>query len=200
MQIQYNITRLEEWCKSHNMPEGTLQLEHLMQAAKLLQLKKVSDLPPCNALFIHRFFCFAQATPADIEIIYDVCWMLSPMQIQRMCTNYYVADYEVRPANQGLTSIHPHLRNCRIQFHLKFSASSLHGCKRTTGMTTYFSHRKQKKLAHTNCHSPAKSRDWRRMFLHILMFLTCGVLPPWFHSNDSSPFILLFNIPRIVGL
>lgn len=41
MQIQYNITRLEEWCKSHDMPEGTLQLEHLMQATKLLQLKKV---------------------------------------------------------------------------------------------------------------------------------------------------------------
>ncbi|TFK26368.1 myosin 5 [Coprinopsis marcescibilis] len=74
MQIQYNITRIEEWCKSHSMPEGTLQLEHLMQATKLLQLKK--------------------ATAADIEIIYDVCWMLSPMQIQRMCTNYYVADYE----------------------------------------------------------------------------------------------------------
>ncbi|EGN96017.1 hypothetical protein SERLA73DRAFT_170458 [Serpula lacrymans var. lacrymans S7.3] len=74
MQIQYNITRIEEWCKSHDMPEGMLQLEHLMQATKLLQLKK--------------------ATPADIEIIYDVCWMLSPMQIQRMCTNYYVADYE----------------------------------------------------------------------------------------------------------
>jgi len=74
MQIQYNITRIEEWCKSHGMPEGTLQLEHLMQVTKLLQLKK--------------------ATPADIENIYDVCWMLSPMQIQRMCTNYYVADYE----------------------------------------------------------------------------------------------------------
>ncbi|OCH95234.1 hypothetical protein OBBRIDRAFT_816659 [Obba rivulosa] len=74
MQIQYNITRIEEWCKSHDMPEGTLQLEHLMQATKLLQLKK--------------------STPADIEIIYDVCWMLTPTQIQRMCTNYYVADYE----------------------------------------------------------------------------------------------------------
>ncbi|KAJ3558053.1 hypothetical protein NM688_g1142 [Phlebia brevispora] len=74
MQIQYNITRIEEWCKSHDMPEGTLQLEHLMQATKLLQLKK--------------------ATAADIEIIYDVCWMLTPTQIQRMCTNYYVADYE----------------------------------------------------------------------------------------------------------
>jgi myosin heavy subunit len=43
MQIQYNITRIEEWCKSHDMPEGTLQLEHLMQATKLLQLKKVSQ-------------------------------------------------------------------------------------------------------------------------------------------------------------
>lgn len=43
MQIQYNITRIEEWCKSHDMPEGTLHLEHLMQAIKLLQLKKVSE-------------------------------------------------------------------------------------------------------------------------------------------------------------
>lgn len=46
MQIQYNITRIEEWCKSHEMPEGTLQLEHLMQATKLLQLKKVSSYRP----------------------------------------------------------------------------------------------------------------------------------------------------------
>ena len=30
LQINYNITRVEEWCKSHGMPEGTLQLEHLM--------------------------------------------------------------------------------------------------------------------------------------------------------------------------
>lgn len=30
LQINYNITRIEEWCKSHGMPEGTLQLEHLM--------------------------------------------------------------------------------------------------------------------------------------------------------------------------
>lgn len=75
MQIQYNITRLEEWCKSHEVPEGALQLEHLMQATKLLQLKK--------------------ATLEDIHIIYDVCWMLTPTQIQKLITNYYVADYEV---------------------------------------------------------------------------------------------------------
>ncbi|KAI9309380.1 P-loop containing nucleoside triphosphate hydrolase protein [Cunninghamella echinulata] len=74
MQIQYNITRIEEWCKSHDIPEGTLQLEHLMQSTKLLQLKK-------NTL-------------EDIDNIYDVCWILSPTQIQKLITNYLVADYE----------------------------------------------------------------------------------------------------------
>ena len=93
MQIQYNITRIEEWCKSHDMPEGTLQLEHLMQATKLLQLKKVGHLLKVVGC-VSSLKC-SQATAEDIEIIYDVCWMLSPMQIQRMCTNYYVADYEV---------------------------------------------------------------------------------------------------------
>jgi len=47
MQIQYNITRIEEWCKSHDMPEGILQLEHLIQATKLLQLRKVGDILGC---------------------------------------------------------------------------------------------------------------------------------------------------------
>ena len=35
LQINYNITRIEEWCKSHDMPEGTLQLEHLMVSCKI---------------------------------------------------------------------------------------------------------------------------------------------------------------------
>ncbi|KAG0364687.1 Myosin type-2 heavy chain 1 [Gamsiella multidivaricata] len=75
MQIQYNITRIEEWCKGRDLPEGTLQLEHLMQATKLLQLKK--------------------ASLSDIEIIYDVCWMLTPSQVQKLVQNYMIADYEV---------------------------------------------------------------------------------------------------------
>ncbi|KAF2668985.1 hypothetical protein BT63DRAFT_247422 [Microthyrium microscopicum] len=78
LQINYNITRIEEWCKGHDMPEGTLQLEHLMQATKLLQLKK--------------------ATLNDIEIIQDICWMLSPTQIQKLLNQYLVADYE-QPIN-----------------------------------------------------------------------------------------------------
>ncbi|KAF2861957.1 hypothetical protein K470DRAFT_275820 [Piedraia hortae CBS 480.64] len=78
LQINYNITRIEEWCKSHDMTEGILQLEHLMQATKLLQLKK--------------------ATLNDIEIIQDICWMLTPNQIQKLLNQYLVADYE-QPIN-----------------------------------------------------------------------------------------------------
>jgi myosin-5 len=79
MQIQYNITRLEEWCKAHDVSEATNQLEHLMQATKLLQLKK--------------------ATLEDIKIIYDVCWFLAPTQVQKLIQNYSVADYEVSEAS-----------------------------------------------------------------------------------------------------
>ncbi|WVQ83994.1 hypothetical protein IAT38_006139 [Cryptococcus sp. DSM 104549] len=64
-----------EWCKSHDMPEGLLQLEHLMQATKLLQLKK--------------------ATMGDIDILFDVCWILSPTQVQKLISQYHTADYEV---------------------------------------------------------------------------------------------------------
>ncbi|TIC24772.1 clathrin heavy chain [Wallemia mellicola] len=74
MQIQYNLTRLEEWCKSHDLPEGCLHLEYMMQATKLLQLKK--------------------ATTQDMEIIFDVCWILSPSQLHKLITGYMIADYE----------------------------------------------------------------------------------------------------------
>lgn len=36
-----------------------------------------------------------QATVAEIESIYEVCWLLSPTQIQKLISNYQVADYEV---------------------------------------------------------------------------------------------------------
>ena len=45
-----------------------------MQATKLLQLKK--------------------ATTQDMEIIFDVCWILSPSQLHKLITGYMIADYE----------------------------------------------------------------------------------------------------------
>ncbi|KAG7664547.1 MYO2 [[Candida] subhashii] len=38
LQLNYNVTRLEEWCKGHEIHEGSAYLSHLLQAAKLLQL------------------------------------------------------------------------------------------------------------------------------------------------------------------
>ncbi|KAF7722644.1 Myosin type-2 heavy chain 1 [Apophysomyces ossiformis] len=74
MQIQYNVTRLEEWCKSHEIPEGTVHMEHVVQTAKLLLSKKSS--------------------PQDIDLIYEMCWILSPTQIQRIVSQYHNAEYE----------------------------------------------------------------------------------------------------------
>lgn len=42
LQINYNITRIEEWCKSHDMPEGTLQLEHLMVSLLFIKFREQS--------------------------------------------------------------------------------------------------------------------------------------------------------------
>lgn len=72
--INYNVTRIEEWCKGHDMPEGILPLDRLMQSVKLLQLKKNFE--------------------ADVEILFDICWALTPSQIQRLVLNYHAADYE----------------------------------------------------------------------------------------------------------
>ena len=91
MQIQYNITRVEEWCKGHDIPEGSLQLEHLMQTTKMLQFKK--------------------ATVEDVENIYDVCWILSPTQVQKLISNYHTADYEASPMKSS--SSHNSFANIR---------------------------------------------------------------------------------------
>lgn len=74
LQLNYNVTRLEEWCKSHDIVEGSSYLVHLLQAAKLLQLRK--------------------NTMEDIEIIYEICYALKPSQIQKLVSQYFVADYE----------------------------------------------------------------------------------------------------------
>lgn len=74
LQINYNITRIEEWCKVHDIAEGIINLEHIMESVKLLQLKKLTE--------------------EDIDIIYDICWVLTPLQIQKLINQYLVADYE----------------------------------------------------------------------------------------------------------
>ncbi|KAI3640240.1 hypothetical protein MIR68_001118 [Amoeboaphelidium protococcarum] len=65
MQIQYNITRIDEWCsKTGDVPEAAFHLEPLMQSAKLMQLSKSSV--------------------EDVDIMFDVCFLLTPVQIRKL--------------------------------------------------------------------------------------------------------------------
>lgn len=85
LQVNYNVTRLEEWCKGHDIQEGTAYLSHLLQAAKLLQLRK--------------------NTTEDIDIIYEICYSLKPIQIQKLISQYYVAEYETPIAPDVLQAV-----------------------------------------------------------------------------------------------
>lgn len=85
LQLNYNVTRLEEWCKLHDVPDGSAYLVHLLLAAKLLQLRK--------------------NTPDDIEIIYEICYALKPLQIQKIISQYHVADYETPIAPEVLAAV-----------------------------------------------------------------------------------------------
>ena len=74
MQIQYNLTRIEEWCAKQKLQEGPLNFERLSQASKLLQLNK--------------------GGVQDVETIFDVCFLLSATQIKKIMALYYPAEFE----------------------------------------------------------------------------------------------------------
>ncbi|CAI5013368.1 CGH_1_HP_G0002190.mRNA.1.CDS.1 [Saccharomyces cerevisiae] len=74
LQLNYNVTRLEEWCKTHGLTDGTECLQHLIQTAKLLQVRKY--------------------TIEDIDILRGICYSLTPAQLQKLISQYQVADYE----------------------------------------------------------------------------------------------------------
>lgn len=74
IQLNYNVTRLEEWCKSHDVPEGSNCLKHLIQTAKLLQVRK--------------------HTVKDIDSLRDICDSLTATQLQKLISQYQIADYE----------------------------------------------------------------------------------------------------------
>ena len=74
VQIQYNVSRLEEWCTGNNILDGLQYLEQLSQACKLLTMNK--------------------NTPNDIEQIVDVCFSLNSTQIKKLLSIYYASDFD----------------------------------------------------------------------------------------------------------
>ena len=91
LQLNYNVTRIEEWCKSHHISEVSECLQHVLQASKLLQLKK--------------------RVIEDIDIIWDICYSLKPIQLKQLITHYYVADYEEPIAPEILQYVAEKVKN-----------------------------------------------------------------------------------------
>lgn len=85
VQIQYNLTRLEEWCQSHGIPDATIHLQQLMQAAKLLTLNKTKS--------------------EDINTIFDVCFLLNTPQIKKLFSLYTLDEYEAPLAPDVLQAL-----------------------------------------------------------------------------------------------
>lgn len=75
LQLNYNVMRLDEWCNGHGIANASEHLSQLLQVSKLLQLRK--------------------NTPEDVDCIYEICYSLKPIQIQKLFSLYHVADYEV---------------------------------------------------------------------------------------------------------
>lgn len=74
VQIQFNVSRIEEWCLGNGITEATLHLQQLLQAGKLLTLNKT--------------------TQSDMETIYDVCFLLNHSQINKILMLYYASDFD----------------------------------------------------------------------------------------------------------
>ena len=104
--------------------------------------------------------------------------MLTPTQIQRMCTNYYVADYEVRVTLMCETS-HRSIVYHRLQSPQRSSVSSLHGFHPTTATTTYFLRQRPRRLARTSCHSLGRFLVWKLTFPHTSMSHISGDSRLW---------------------
>ncbi|EDV25275.1 uncharacterized protein TRIADDRAFT_24346, partial [Trichoplax adhaerens] len=79
MQIRYNISQLEEWCRDNDLSEsGAIEsLEYVTQATQLLQVSK--------------------KTKEDVDGIFDMCNRLNPLQIQKILTMYMpISEFEDR--------------------------------------------------------------------------------------------------------
>jgi len=68
VQIQYNVTQIEQWCTQQGFSEVTMHLSIISQAAKLLQLKMRGQ--------------------TDIDFVLDFCFLLNPTQIHKILSMY----------------------------------------------------------------------------------------------------------------
>lgn len=174
MQIQYNITRIEEWCKSHDMPEGTLQLEHLMQATKLLQLKKVRLALPDVELSSHFAPGYSSGYRDHLRRLLDAHAYANSAYVHKLPRRRLrgASPPALAPTSADMTSIRlPSLLRSFAWWH---PASTL-----TTGMITCSFRQRRKKSGLTNCHYQETFLALRHMYPHTSTFPTSGGWLRW---------------------
>lgn len=74
MQVRYNLTKLEEWAREQELEEVCDILSEALQITQLLQMNK--------------------SKPEDVDVIYQTCDRLNPLQIQKILTMYTPGNYE----------------------------------------------------------------------------------------------------------
>jgi len=85
VQIQYNVNQIELWCDSHQVQEGFMHMEYIIQAAKLLQLGKMSLQEISNAA--------------------EICYLLNATQIKKLLSIYQPLEYENPIPSEVIQSI-----------------------------------------------------------------------------------------------
>jgi myosin-5 len=80
MQIEYNVSRLQDWCQHHQFDNVSFNIEALSQAAQLLQLPKNNS--------------------NDVQVMFDVCNLLNATQMKKILL-VYVSDFE-NPITEGI--------------------------------------------------------------------------------------------------
>ncbi|ORX55940.1 myosin-2 [Piromyces finnis] len=85
VQIQYNVNQIEVWCDTHQVQEGFMHMEYLIQAAKLLQLSKISVEEIVNAA--------------------EICYLLNTTQIKKFLSIYQPLEYENPVPTEVIQSI-----------------------------------------------------------------------------------------------
>ncbi|KAJ2997285.1 Myosin type-2 heavy chain 1 [Globomyces sp. JEL0801] len=80
IQIQFNVTRLENWCNEISLNEANIYLEQLHQASKLLTMNKVTD--------------------ADIDSIFSTCSSLTATQIKKLLSLYCAVEFDTAVPSQ----------------------------------------------------------------------------------------------------
>ncbi|ORY37287.1 hypothetical protein BCR33DRAFT_683196 [Rhizoclosmatium globosum] len=85
MQIQYNLTQLEEWCARLGLGATLKHLDKVGQAAKIMTINKTEAV--------------------DVQAVFEIAYLLNPSQIDKLYANYSTKDLDSPMTNEFYEAI-----------------------------------------------------------------------------------------------